>query len=643
MDLAETAARFGARQFIRHMALSPTGQHAVMIESAPDGTEIVATADLEAGGRPRPILHNAQSNGHLTSCFWATESRLVCDVYFEHAEGGAILGFSRLFSFNADGSDLKILTVEINSRSLYRLQYGGGILDASGGDKPGSVLMEREFVPEFSTGTHISSDAEGLGVERVDVATLKRETVEPARRQAATYVTDAQGAVRLRGDVETDVTGHPRTSMDWFYRKAGSRDWLPLGLVEQRDGRAIGFDPQNVDSTLNVVYGFELKDGREALFRQKLDGSNTRELVASNPSVDVDGVLTIGRQRRVVGATYATDRRQLEFFDPELKALGAALSRAVPANSDIAFIDASVDENKLLIMSTGDTNPGVFYILDKKTHHMEEILPVRPELNNIPLATVKAVTFAARDGVQVPGYLTLPPGSTGKGLPAIVMPHGGPSARDEWGFDWLAQFFAARGFAVLQPNYRGSAGYGVDWFKQNGFKSWKNAVSDVDDAGKWLVKEGIADSGQLAIVGWSYGGYAALQSGVYEPGLYKAIIAIAPVTDLANLVQSRAIFNSYNYLAEMIGSGPYLQEGSPARNAGKITAPVLMFQGDFDQNVPVTQSRDMRDALKRAGKSVEDVEFPSLDHQLDSTSARVTMLSKADTFLRQSMGMPAKP
>lgn len=643
MGLAEAAARFGARQFIRHMSLSPDGSHVAMIESLADGTEMIATADLVAGGPPKPILRGRANDGHLSNCFWPTDTRLVCNVFIEANQGGTIVGFTRLYSLNADGTDLKALTVDMNNRSFYNVQYGGAVLDQVGGANPGAVLLTRQFVPELTTGTHLASDAEGLGVERVDVTTLKRGTVEAPRPDTAAFITDGLGTVRLRKEIASDVTGRAVTSGDWYYRKQGSRDWLPLGVVSTKGGLDTGFHPVRVDPTLNVVYGFDNQDGRIALFREKLDGTNARELVVANPSVDVDGVLTIGRQRRVVGATYATDRREVEFFDPELKKLGAALARALPGSPDVAFVDASADESKLLILSTSDVNPGVFYRLDKKTHQMEEILPVRPELNKIPLATVKAVTFTARDGAQVPGYLTLPPGGPTKGLPAIVMPHGGPSDRDEWGFDWLAQFFATRGFAVLQPNYRGSSGYGLDWFKQNGFQSWKTAISDVDDAGKWLVQEGIAEPGQLAIVGWSYGGYAALQSGVYEPGLYKAIVAIAPVTDLAGLVASSTIFTNYNYVADMVGVGPHVQEGSPAKNAAKITVPVLMFQGDLDANVPVTQSRNMNDKLKSAGKPVDYVEFPGLDHQLESTTARITMLTRADAFLRQSMGMPAKP
>jgi dipeptidyl aminopeptidase/acylaminoacyl peptidase len=159
-------------------------------------------------------------------------------------------------------------------------------------------------------------------------------------------------------------------------------------------------------------------------------------------------------------------------------------------------------------------------------------MPERPDLADYKLAPVKAITYKAADGTDIPAYLTLPPGSDGKNIPAIVMPHGGPASRDEWGFDWLSQFFAHQGYAVLQPNFRGSSGYGEAWFQKNGYQSWKTAIGDVNDAGRWLSAQGIAAPGKLAIVGWSYGGYAALQSAVLDPDLFKAIVAVAPVTDL---------------------------------------------------------------------------------------------------------------
>jgi dipeptidyl aminopeptidase/acylaminoacyl peptidase len=265
----------------------------------------------------------------------------------------------------------------------------------------------------------------------------------------------------------------------------------------------------------------------------------------------------------------------------------------------------------------------------------------RSQLAGMPLGTMKAVTYPAADGTLIPGYLTLPPGSTGKNVPVIVMPHGGPGSRDEWGFDWLVQYFAARGFAVMQPNFRGSGGYGQAWYQRNGFQSWKTSVGDVNDAGRWLIAQGIADPGKLGIVGWSYGGYAALQSGVLDPNLFKAVVAIAPVTDLAAWRAESTNRANYPILNAFIGSGPHVREGSPAQNTATLKAPVLLFHGDKDMNVPVTQSQLMASRLRGAGRPVELIEFPGLDHFLESSTARSRMLSASDAFLRRSMGRPA--
>jgi dipeptidyl aminopeptidase/acylaminoacyl peptidase len=214
---------------------------------------------------------------------------------------------------------------------------------------------------------------------------------------------------------------------------------------------------------------------------------------------------------------------------------------------------------------------------------------------------------------------------------------GGPSSRDVWRFDWLAQFYAARGFAVLQPNFRGSFGFGDEWLEKNGFQSWQVAIGDVVDGGRWLVSEGIADPSKLAIVGWSYGGYAALQSAVVAPDLFKAVVAIAPVTDFASLKESRRWWSDYEVVSNYIGSGPHVRAGSPAQNADKIKAPVLMFQGELDRNVPIAQSRLMDERLKQAGVPHELVTWPDLDHYLEDSAAREEMLRKSDAFLRKSI------
>jgi dipeptidyl aminopeptidase/acylaminoacyl peptidase len=436
-------------------------------------------------------------------------------------------------------------------------------------------------------------------------------------------------------------TGYLRDNRSFFYRKPLSRDWLPLSVIDTTQEALTGFVPQVVDAATNQVFGFDDSNGFTSVYSIALDGSGQRQLVLGRSDVDVDAIVTIGRNSRVVGASYATERRQIEYFDPELKRLSASLSKALPGSPGVYIVDSSADESKLLISVSTDTNPGMYYLFDKASRKLEELLPARSELHGQTMATMKPITYPAADGTLIPGYLTLPPGSTGKGLPAIVMPHGGPSSRDEWGFDWLVQYFASRGFAVLQPNFRGSAGYGMDWYRKNGFKSWRTAVGDVNDAGRWLQGQGIAAAGKVAIFGWSYGGYAALQSGVLDPDLFQAIVAVAPVTDLGKLRDEAMNYANYRAVQKFVGEGPHVREGSPAQNAERIKAPVLMFHGDYDQNVSIGHSRVMESSLRNAGKQVTLVEFPELRHSLESGEARARVLSEADAFLRQALGLPA--
>jgi dipeptidyl aminopeptidase/acylaminoacyl peptidase len=217
-----------------------------------------------------------------------------------------------------------------------------------------------------------------------------------------------------------------------------------------------------------------------------------------------------------------------------------------------------------------------------------------------------------------------------------MLPHGGPSARDEWGFDWLAQYLAHQGYAVLQPNYRGSEGYGDAWLAQNGFRGWQTSIGDITAGGRWLIAQG-ADADRLGIVGWSYGGYAALQSGVTEPGLFKAIVAIAPVTDLNLLFEEARNFTNFELVRQFVGQGPHVRAGSPLQNVDRITAPVLLFHGTRDINVGVAHAQRMDSALRAAGKRSMLVTFDGLEHDLADSQARTQMLARIGTFLAAEM------
>ncbi|HEX4388802.1 MAG TPA: S9 family peptidase, partial [Steroidobacteraceae bacterium] len=426
--------------------------------------------------------------------------------------------------------------------------------------------------------------------------------------------------------------------VSYLYRTADSPDWHKLSDYDYGDSS--GFGPVAVDPKLNVAYGFKKKDGRLAVYAVALDGSLREDLVYARPDVDVDELVQIGRQRHVVGVSFATDIRRTVYFDPEIEKVIATLQNALPHSPLIQVVDSSADENWLLIFAASDSDPGVYYLFDRKAHQLQTFLVARRELEGLQLAKVRPVTYQAADGAVVPAYLTLPPGKEdAKGLPAIVLPHGGPSARDEWGFDWLSQFYAARGFVVLQPEFRGSSGYGDAWFQQNGFRSWQIAIGDVLSAGRWLVKEGIADPDKLAIVGWSYGGYAALQCAVTDPSVFKAVVAIAPVTDLSAFKEEHRRWSDFAVISAFVGDGPYLHDASPAEQAGRIKVPVLLFHGALDHNVSINESRLMLDRLRSAGVNAELVAWDNLDHYLEDSDARAQLLGTSDTFLRKALDL----
>lgn len=638
----DAAKAFGARENVLDIGISPDGKQLALVIPRPNGGEAVTVLSADGSSPPRLALTSKGISEQITGCDWVSNSRLLCKLWFVDGKSKDISAFTRNVAINVDGTQAKVIVISQGMTAMYRSTYGGNIIDYNGGTD-GSILMIKQFVPEMTTGTIIRVDREGVGVVRVDTLTGKEAIVEQPKMTVGAFVSDGRGAVRIIGLRETDGTGYAGDTMTYRYRKPGTDNWIDLSKVVQNpSGTASGFSPVAVDPTSNVAYGFQDHNGYSALYKVPLDGSGTAPaLVISKPGIDVDSLMTVGRSKRVVGVSYATDYRTADYFDPELARLATAFHKALPGKSQIDFIDASQDETKLVLRVGSDTDPGKYYLFDKSTKKLAEILELRPLLNTIPLSAMKPIRFPAADGTMIPAYVTLPLNSAGKNLPTIIMPHGGPEARDEWGFDWLVQFYAARGYAVIQPQYRGSTGFGSAFFGSNGFQAWRRAISDIDDAARWAVKDGLANADKLAIVGWSYGGYAALQSQVVDPGLYKAVVAVAPVTDFDQLRSESYNQSSFKQLSARIGTGPHVAEGSPARHATAFQAPVLLFHGDRDMNVDVSESRLMERRLKDAGKSVEYVEFTGLDHYLDDSAARTRLLSQSDAFLRKAMGLPA--
>jgi dipeptidyl aminopeptidase/acylaminoacyl peptidase len=310
--------------------------------------------------------------------------------------------------------------------------------------------------------------------------------------------------------------------------------------------------------------------------------------------------------------------------------------------------DASDDGKSILFYVEGPSNAPAYYVYSVDAKNIADLGSVRESLANKALPTASVFTWKSRDGLDLTGYLTRPAGAAdARSLPLVVMPHGGPEARDLLTFDGEVQFFASRGYGVFQPNFRGSDGYG-EAFARRGYGEWgRKMQDDVADGLKALIESGAADPNRVCIVGVSYGGYAALAGAALTPDLYRCAVSRAGVTDLAEFLQSRkrrfgADSDAYHYWLESIGDpetdAAKLAAASPARMADRIRIPVLLLHGTDDEIVPYEQSDLMKKALDKAGHPTELLRFEGEDHSNWSTHNQKAWLIAVDRFLWQQLG-----
>jgi dienelactone hydrolase len=605
-DTASLAAKFGAREYFDSVAVSPDGSKvSYLTPFAGSGSKLIVV-DTRTGDQ-KSLLSTDDITKRMTSCSWAKANRILCVLRREWEGAGMTFGSVSLIAVDGDGGSL-------TSLGPHRL------IDMLP-DNPTSVLAGDRY-PYL-----------------LDLGTGREKSAGQYERATSMLMTDGFGNIRVKGVADVFITAGGRYSLRekyrYFYRATTSQPWSPLAVANL--GATATYEVDGFDEKGVGLYALKPLNGRQALYHASLDGSGSERLVFAHPEVDVTGVARIGKHNRPIGAMFATDRQRIEYFDPEIKALSERMAKSVNDNGLVFFIDETWDGKKLLVFIGSDKDPGAYYLYDKSLRQLAKLSDVRPDMAGLKLSRMQPVTFRADDGNEVPAYLTLPPDGKSTGLPTIIMPHGGPSSRDHWGFDWQVQYFAQLGYAVLQPNFRGSAGYGEAWLQTNAFQSWKRAIADINDGARWLVRQGIADPARMAIVGWSYGGYAALQASVVDPRLYKATIAIAPLTDLELMRKRGRDYSDFNLFSASLGTLANLKEGSPAQRADAFRAPVLMFHGDKDLNVDIEQSRRMAAALKAKGKLHELIVYPGLQHSLIDSAARADMLLKSARFLEANL------
>jgi dipeptidyl aminopeptidase/acylaminoacyl peptidase len=326
-----------------------------------------------------------------------------------------------------------------------------------------------------------------------------------------------------------------------------------------------------------------------------------------------------------------------------MKSIQDAISKAFKGK-DTAVFERSADFKRIVAEVESPSSPPVYYLVDFGKGSADIIGEAYPSLADVPLGTLEAMSYKAPDGYEIPAYLTLPPGRETRSLPLVVFPHGGPYARDTDAFDWWAQFLATRGYAVLQPQFRGSFGFGADLYRA-GHRQWGRGMQDDITAGvQELVKKGIADPQRVCIVGASYGGYAALAGAAFTPELYRCAVSvngIADIPQMAGFIRERSgeDSDSYRYWLDLIGdpSEADVIAFSPSRAVESIKAPILLIHATNDTRVPPSQSRIFADLLRRKGKEVELIELAGEDHWLSTGQSRLTVLDALDRFLAANL------
>jgi dienelactone hydrolase len=420
-------------------------------------------------------------------------------------------------------------------------------------------------------------------------------------------------------------------SGDWLLRN-GKANIILKGNNKLGDITLIAFGPTDE----SIIYS-EKKAGEDESrwYEMPQTGGQAHEILAD---VYVHAKIIDPRTRRLIGYEIEGDYPAYHFYNPFHQKVMDAVLKAFPGR--IVELE-SWNENftRLLVKVEGPEDPGTWQVVDIKSGKADQIGVSYP----MPLgevAPMKMIRYKAQDGLDIEAVLTLPPGREAKNLPVVVMPHGGPAARDYPGFDYWAQAFASRGYAVLQPNFRGSTGYGAA-FQSAGDGQWGRAMqTDISDGLESLVKQGIVDAKRACIAGWSYGGYAALAGVTLQQGIYRCAFSMAGVSDVAKMRRteiSESVNNAtvIRNLDRQIGSGRDLRTISPINYVDKLTVPVMLVHGKDDTVVLYEQSANMAKALRDAGKTVELITLPNGDHWLLNSETRLQMLEASVNFIEK--------
>lgn len=599
---------FGTRPLLEDPEISPNGD-LVAATIATEGKPVLAIVDLQHRDQGMKMIRIGE---HRVSWYrWAGSDRLLISLRMK----AVLSGF--------EGYATRLVVYQPSTGKATYLGY-----DSQGVEGDRVIHVAKDGSTALVVLERVAFDYPA--VYRADLATGKMTKVVDPRAPIVQWYADPNGEVRGGLGYEG---GHVR----FYSRDPGESYFKHVAGIrgEEYEGE---IDTIRIPSagTQSYVVTNE-KTGRFGLYEFDWDTGAIGKALFEHPEVDIDDFTLLEDGSGVEAVYYVDDRPRVEWFDPVLRQVQQEIDEALPARMNW-IVSASEDRTKVIVRTSTASDPGAYFLYDRPQEQMVRFATPYEALKGKALSPVSVVSYKARDGLEIPAYLTLPYGREAKGLPLVIVPHGGPYARDALGFDYWAQFIANRGYAVLQPNFRGSSGYGKE-FLEKGFGQWGRAMQeDLTDGVQWLAREGTIDPARVCIAGGSYGGYAALMGSIVTPDLYRCAISWAGVTDLDLMMQHDKMHegsNRYRKWRDRVRgqSKQDLDDVSPARLAGKVAIPVLVMHGTDDDNVPVHQGRAFSKAARKAGKPVEYVEFEGAGHQLESTADRVKFLTAVGDFL----------
>jgi dienelactone hydrolase len=538
--------------------------------------------------------------GPVSRVMWVSNDKLVVQpLSFMVVFNGFVLGAPpslRIITPGKPGMTMLAANMKYNGKPL----YFSGIIEVLPDEDSRIVILVRE-----EDGT--------AGLFKLGVADGALEPIDRGLKNTRSWITQ-NGRPVLRSD---QVEGQPITNL---MAKGDNGQWRRVRQIHSNSLIAKDFNIVGSSGEPGVILVAARPVGQDTRGVHKFD---LRTLswagsVSARPGFDAFDSFT-DRWGHYIGAMYVEDNLVYDCADAALGANIEELRQALPGNN-IHIADVSRDMNRLIVLVDGPQQPGLLVVFDRQAGGLGAIGAFQPTLTPDRLAPMRNLDVRARDGTSFRAYLSTPIAAGPR--PLVVMPHGGPEARDQSQFDPLAQILAAQGWLVLQPNFRGSDGYGQR-FAEAGYKQWNGRVmDDIEDAVEHVLGMGLADPKKVAIFGWSFGGYAALCTALRKPDLYKAIVSVAGITDSERFLQAARAGGEdsipYQYWVGQIGDPKKdmagIRAASPAKRATEFKAPILLIHGNRDENVNVEQSRIMDLALSRARKPYKYREIPDVDH-----------------------------